>query len=69
MLAQTIVTSGCSPCRRSIPSGAAMIAITAIDVAPASFTVSIAAAVEFPVASIGSRMITSRSATSAGSLT
>ena len=52
---------------RSIPSGAAMIAIRRTDVAPASFTVLIAAAVELPVASIGSSRITSRSATSAGS--
>ena len=37
------------------------------EVAPAFFTVLIAAAVEFPVASIGSSRITSRSATSAGS--
>ena len=51
----------------STPSGAAMIAIRRTEVAPAFFTVLIAAAVEFPVASIGSSRITSRSATSAGS--
>ena len=52
---------------RSMPSGAAMIAITRTEVAPAFFTRSMAAAVELPVASIGSSRITSRSATSAGS--
>jgi hypothetical protein len=53
----------------SIPSGAAISAISRIDAAPAAFTVSIAAAVELPVASIGSSRITSRSAMSAGSFT
>jgi hypothetical protein len=39
------------------------------DRAPASFTFAIAATLEFPVASIGSRTIASRSARSAGSFT
>ena len=43
-------------------------AMRRIDVAPARLTVSIAAAVELPVASIGSRRITSRSAMSPGEL-
>jgi hypothetical protein len=52
-----------------MPSGAAISAMRRTDVAPARFTVSTAAAVEFPVASIGSRRITSRSAMSPGSFT
>jgi hypothetical protein len=52
-----------------MPSGAAMIAISRTEVAPAFFTVETAAVVEFPVASIGSSRMTSRSATSAGSFT
>ena len=45
-----------------------MSAMRRIDVAPARFTVSTAAAVELPVASIGSRRMTSRSARSSGKL-
>ena len=50
------------------PPGAAISAISRTDVAPAAFTVSTAAAVELPVASIGSSRITSRSAMSFGQL-
>ena len=52
-----------------MPSGAAISAIRRTEVAPARLTVSTAAAVEFPVASIGSSRITSRSAMSFGSFT
>ena len=69
MAATTMCTSGCATCTRSIPSGAAMIAIRRIEVAPAFFTTSIAAVVELPVASMGSSTITSRWATSVGSFT
>ena len=44
-----------------MPSGAAISAMSRTEVAPDRFTVSTAAAVEFPVASIGSRRMTSRS--------
>jgi hypothetical protein len=52
-----------------MPSGAAISAISRTEVAPARLSVSTAAAVELPVASIGSRRITSRSAMSFGSFT
>jgi hypothetical protein len=67
--ATTIEMSGWSRWIRSIPSGAAISAIRRTDVAPAALTVSTAAAVELPVASIGSSRITSRSAMSPGSFT
>ena len=51
------------------PSGAAISAISEMLVAPAPFRVATAAAVELPVASIGSSSSTSRSAMSAGSFT
>ena len=62
-------TSGwsCSIC--AMPSGAAISEISVMLEAPAFLSVVTAAAVELPVASIGSSRITSRSATSAGSFT
>ena len=55
--------------QRSIPGGAATRQTSVTDRAPAFFTTATAAEVEFPVASIGSSTITSRSATSSGSFT
>ena len=54
---------------RSIPSGAETRQTSVTERAPASFTFAIAATLEFPVASIGSRTMASRSARSLGSLT
>ena len=67
--ATTTETSGWSRWMRTIPSGAAISAISRTEVAPAVFSVVTAAAVEFPVASIGSSRSTSRSAMSFGSFT
>ena len=50
-----------------MPGGAATMQTSVTVCAPASFTASIAAALECPVASIGSRTIASRSLRSVGS--
>jgi hypothetical protein len=52
-----------------MPSGEAIRAMSRTEWAPAAFTVATAAAVELPVASMGSSRITSRSAMSFGSFT
>src|SRR3954469_13927989 len=67
--AQTTRTSGCSATRCSIPSGAATRQTSVTVCAPAPLTAAIAAALELPVASIGSRTIASRSTRSDGSFT
>ena len=62
-------TSGWSRCTRSMPSCTATRQTSVTVRAPASLTASIAAALELPVASIGSSTIASRSCMSAGSFT